>query len=134
MKRTTTISLLSSRSRVALLTSASLLLLCSTSLPAALGRQSPQKKKPSTEPPQKIEPQFREAQALLQQGRFDEARQQVQAELAKNPTSIEGFNLLGIICVSEKDYGAALEAFQRALKLAPSSARTKVNLGNLYVA
>ena len=69
---------------------------------------------------------------LLQQGRFDEARQQIQTELAKDPKSVEGFNLLGIVCVSQKDFAGALDAFQHALKLAPSSTRTKVNLGNLY--
>jgi tetratricopeptide (TPR) repeat protein len=131
MRRVITISLRTPRSRVTLLASTGLLLFTSTSLPAGA---PPQQKKPAAASPQKIDPRFQEAQALLQQGRFDEARQQVQAELTKDPSSVEGFNLLGIICVSEKDNAAALEAFQRALKLAPSSARTKVNLGSLYVA
>ncbi len=47
---------------------------------------------------------------------------------------MEGYNLLGIVYSSEKDYDNALEAFQHALKLDPNSARTHNNLGNLYVA
>jgi len=81
----------------------------------------------------KVDPRFQEADALLQQGRAEEARQKIQSELAKDPKSVEGYNLLGIVCVSLKDNDAALDAFQHALKLDPSSARSKNNLGNLYL-
>src|SRR5260221_5163517 len=127
-------SLRSSRPRILLLVLSSAALFISTSFPyAALANQSPPTKS-SSPPPQKIDPRFRETQSLLQQGRFEEARQQIQTELAKDPKSVEGFNLLGIVCVSQKDFPCALDAFQHALKLAPSSTRTKVNLGNLYIA
>ena len=47
---------------------------------------------------------------------------------------MEGYNLLGIIYSSEKDFANALDAFQHALKLDPNSTRTQNNLGNVYVA
>ncbi len=47
--------------------------------------------------------------------------------------SVEGYNLLGIVYSSQKDYDNALEAFQHALKIDPNSTKTANNLGNLYV-
>ena len=76
---------------------------------------------------------FREAETLLQQGSVDEAKKKIQEQLARNP-SVEGYNLLGIVYSSEKDYAKALEAFQHALKIDPNSTKTCNNLGNLYVA
>ena len=82
----------------------------------------------------KISPALQAAEAMLQQGQIVEARQKVQDELARDPASVEGYNLLGIICTSQKDIAGALDAFQHALKLAPHSAKTHNNLGNTYVA
>lgn len=83
---------------------------------------------------QTTDPRFKEAQDLLQQGRPQEAKQKIQDELAKDPKSVEGYNLLGIIEVSQKNFDAAFDAFEHALKLNPSSSRTKINLGNLFIA
>ena len=91
-------------------------------------------KKPSTRQSAKADPRFSDVEALLQQGRAGEARQRLQEILAQDPKSVEGYNLLGIACISQKDYDAALAALERALRLDPSSSRTKNNLGNLYVA
>jgi tetratricopeptide (TPR) repeat protein len=82
----------------------------------------------------KTDARFLEAEALLQQGRIDEAKKKIQEELERNPSSVEGYNLLGIVYTGEKDYASALEAFQYALKLDPNSSRTRNNLGNVYVA
>ena len=76
---------------------------------------------------------LQEAEDELRAGQLDEAKGKVQEELAANPSSIEAYNLLGIIYGSEKDYPHALEAFEHALKLSPNSFRTRNNLGNLYV-
>src|ERR1700682_4232768 len=38
-----------------------------------------------------------DAEELLRQGLVDRAKERVQAELQRNPSSIEGYNLLGII-------------------------------------
>jgi tetratricopeptide (TPR) repeat protein len=80
------------------------------------------------------DPRFLEVETLMQQGRLDEAKRKLQEVLAQDPKSVEGYNLLGIVCISQKDYGSAFDALQHALKLNPSSPRTKNNLGNLYVA
>jgi tetratricopeptide (TPR) repeat protein len=77
---------------------------------------------------------LQQAEGLLQQGRVDEAKNLVDQQLALNPSSVDAYNMLGIIFTAEKDYASALEAFQHALTLAPNSATTHNNLGNLYVA
>ncbi len=76
---------------------------------------------------------FLEAETLLQQGSVDEAKKKIEEQLALHP-SVEGYNLLGIVYSSQKNYPNALDAFQRALKIDPNSAKTANNLGNLYVA
>ena len=70
--------------------------------------------------------------ALIQQGRLTEASAMTLEELRLHP-SVEGFNLLGIIASEEHDNPKAIDAFQQALKLAPDSAKTHTNLGNVYV-
>jgi len=77
---------------------------------------------------------FAEAETLLRQGSIEEAKQKIQQQLALDPTSVAGYNLLGIAYSGEKDYANALDAFQHALKLSPTSTKSHNNLGNLYVA
>jgi tetratricopeptide (TPR) repeat protein len=84
--------------------------------------------------PSKISPLLQEAEDLLRQGSIDEGKKKIQEELQKNPASVDGYNLLGIVYTDERDYRNALEAFQQALKLDGSSTRALNNLGNLYVA
>ncbi len=78
--------------------------------------------------------EFQEAEALVQQGRLYEAKTSAEQGLQANPSSIEGYNLLGIIDADQQDYPHAIEAFQRALKISPNSIKTHNNLGNVYVA
>jgi tetratricopeptide (TPR) repeat protein len=85
-------------------------------------------------PPSKGASPFLEAETLLRQGSIAEAKVKIEEQLSLNPSSAEGYNLLGIAYGSEKDYDNALEAFQHALKLDPNSARTHNNLGDVYVA
>jgi tetratricopeptide (TPR) repeat protein len=77
---------------------------------------------------------FPQVEALVQQGRLDEAKTQMLDELQRNPASVDGYNLLGIIDSDEQDYPDALAAFQKALQLAPNSTKTHNNLGNVYIA
>jgi tetratricopeptide (TPR) repeat protein len=42
--------------------------------------------------------------------------------------------LLGVACVNEKDFPAAVEAFQHALQLAPNSTRTRNSIASVHVA
>lgn len=74
------------------------------------------------------------AESLIQQGRFDEAKAKIEEELHRNPSSVEGYNLLGLLYSEQRDYTSAVDAFQHALKIAPSSTKTHNNLGNIYVA
>ncbi len=76
---------------------------------------------------------FQEAEELVQKGELEQAREKIEEQLKLSPSSVEGYNLLGIVCASEKDYDHALGAFQQALNLAPDSIKTHNNLGNLYV-
>lgn len=77
--------------------------------------------------------QLQSIEALVQQGHLDQAKSALLAVIAQNPSSVEGYNLLGIV-ESEQHYEAgALAAFQKALALAPGSVRTHNNLGNLYL-
>jgi protein O-GlcNAc transferase len=77
---------------------------------------------------------LQQAETLMQQGQPDQAKAKIQEELAQHPTSVEAYNLLGILASSQRDYAGALTAFQQALKIAPASTKTRVNLGNVYVA
>jgi len=82
----------------------------------------------------KAQPPFLEAETLLRQGSIEEAKKKIREELERNPSSVEGYILLGIVYSDEKDYANALETFKYALKLDPSSTRARNNLGNVYVA
>ncbi len=77
---------------------------------------------------------FQHAQSLMQQGRLEEAKADLISVLKKNPSSVEAYNLLGIIAASQQDYTGAVAVLQKALQIAPHSARTHNNLGNIYVA
>ena len=85
-------------------------------------------------PPLKISPLLEEAEELLRRGSVDEAKSKIQEELERNPSSVDAYDLLGIVYTDERDYPNALAAFQQALKLDPHSTRALNNLGNLYVA
>ena len=77
---------------------------------------------------------FAEAAMLAQQGRVAEAKTATLEALEHHPSSVEGYNLLGIIETNQHDYAGALEAFKKALKIAPNSVKTYNNIGNAYVA
>lgn len=88
-----------------------------------------QNRKPSPE-----NSELAQAEALLHQGRVAEAKASTLEYLGQHSSSVEGYNLLGIICSNARDYEGALDAFQHALKLNPSSTKSHNNLGNLYAA
>jgi tetratricopeptide (TPR) repeat protein len=77
---------------------------------------------------------FAEAETLIGQGQLDAAKAAIEEQLKSNPASVEGYNLLGIVCTHQKDFRNATAAFQRALQLDSASTKTRNNLGNLYVA
>ncbi|MGB7232788.1 MAG: tetratricopeptide repeat protein [Candidatus Acidiferrum sp.] len=82
----------------------------------------------------KTPPLLVEAGELLRQGSVDAAKGKIQEEIQRDPSSVQAYNLLGIIETNQKDYANAQQAFEQALKLAPNLTGTHNNLGNLYVA
>src|SRR3981081_1896752 len=72
-------------------------------------------------PTSRVPSPFVEAETLLRQGSVEGAKQKIEEQLKLNPSSVEGYNLLGIVYSSEKDYDNALQTFQHALTLDPSS-------------
>ena len=94
----------------------------------------PQQRPVTAKKPAPAPSPFAEAESLLQQGAIADAKRKIQEQLALHPSSVEGYNLLGIACTDEKDFDRALDAFQHALKLDPASTKTRNNLGNVYVA
>lgn len=72
---------------------------------------------------------LREAEGFIQKGAFEPARKLLEDQLKLNPSSVDAYNLLGIVYTNEKNYDHALDAFQQALKLAPNSTKTHNNLG-----
>src|ERR1700738_4369956 len=71
---------------------------------------------------------------LIRQNRLDEARAKTMDELQHNPSSVDAYNMLGMIAVEQQDFASAAASFQKALKLQPGSTRAHNNLGSLYVA
>jgi tetratricopeptide (TPR) repeat protein len=84
--------------------------------------------------PSKPPAEFQQVMALIDQGRLEDARVAILEELKRNPSSVEGLNLLGIIESDRQDFVQAQAAFQKALQLAPNSTKTHNNLGNSYAA
>ena len=76
---------------------------------------------------------LQQAERLVQMGNLDEAQKLVEEQMISDPSSVEAYNLEGIICTAKKDYVRAIDAFERALELAPNSTKSHNDLGNLYV-
>ena len=96
--------------------------------------QTPRATPKPSKPTARDQSPFLEAETLLAQGALEQAKQKTEEQLALHPTSVEGYNLLGIICTNQRDFVGALDAFQHAVKLDPSSTKTLNNLGSLYLA
>ena len=92
-----------------------------------VGRFAASQAKPANE-------RFDEIQSLIQQHRFAEARTAVLDELKRHPSSVEAYNLLGIIQTNQQDFAGAIASLQKALQLKPRSTKTHNNLGNVYLA
>lgn len=108
---------------IAILAPALLCVCQQAALPAQKSGSSPATRQP-----------FLKAQELIREGSLEKARKEILAGLKLHPSSIEGYNLLGIVYSQEKDYARAAEAFLQALKLDPNSTNTRNNLGNAYLA
>jgi tetratricopeptide (TPR) repeat protein len=87
-----------------------------------------------TEAQEKASADFQRVEALIAQRRFNEAKTATLEQLKQHPSSVEGYNLLGIIETNQQNYADALASFEKALQLNPRSVKTLNNIGNLYVA
>jgi tetratricopeptide (TPR) repeat protein len=76
--------------------------------------------------------EHKQIQDLIAQHRFHEARTETIDVISAHPSDIEAYNLLGMIESQLRDYAGAVAILQKALKIAPNSTKTRVNLGNLY--
>jgi tetratricopeptide (TPR) repeat protein len=99
----------------------------------AAGQQAAPSKQ-SAHPVSKAPSPFVDAEALLRQGKLEDAKNRIQEELQQNPSGSEGYALLGLVYTAEKNYTEALSAFQRGLELNPKSTGIRIDMGNLYVA
>jgi tetratricopeptide (TPR) repeat protein len=95
--------------------------------------QQPASAKPPAHPSSKTPSPFADAQALFQEGKFEEAKERLQEELRENPSKAEGYGLLGLVYTAEKNYAGALAAFQQGLQINPKSTGIRNDMGNLYV-
>lgn len=65
--------------------------------------------------------------ALLRLDRFDEARRELTEHLGQHDGA-EGWNLLGVACALQKDWPAAVAAFENAVRRDPDNRRYRENL------
>src|SRR6202007_2141644 len=77
---------------------------------------------------------LKDAEALIHEGRLNEAKSATLQELQLHPSNVDGYNLLGIIATDQQDYSGAVAAFKKAPQIAPNSVKTHNNLGNAYAA
>ncbi len=75
---------------------------------------------------------LQQVRALIHQGHLDEAKAMTLEILRQHP-SADTYNLLGIIESEQQDFSNALDAFQKALQLAPTSSQAHNNIGNVYL-
>src|SRR5208337_2196980 len=93
----------------------------------AAGQQAAPSKQ-SAHPVSKAPSPFADVEALLQQGKFEDAKSRIQEELQQNPSRPEGYGLLGLVYAAEKNYTEALSAFQQGLKLNPKSTGIRIDM------
>jgi tetratricopeptide (TPR) repeat protein len=89
--------------------------------------------KPGKQSSSNLPSPFADAEALVREGKFEEAKTRIHEELQEHPGSAQGYALLGLVYIAEKNYHEALAAFQQGLKLNPKSTGIRNDLGNLYV-
>jgi tetratricopeptide (TPR) repeat protein len=99
----------------------------------AAGQQAPPSKQ-GAHPVSKAPSPFADAEALLRQGKLEDAKSRILEELQQNPSRPEGYGLLGLVYTAEKKYTEALSAYQQGLELNPKSIGIRIDMGNLYVA
>src|SRR5213596_794748 len=75
---------------------------------------------------------LRAVQQLIEQGEFGNARERLLRALKQYPAEPNFHNLLGVVEAQQGNYVSAESSFLQAIKLAPKSPGTYLNLGRLY--
>lgn len=78
------------------------------------------------------EERLRQIQQLIQSGRLDEARHQVEETLKAQRGDERLYNFLGVINAQENNFTEAESNFLRAIQIAPRFPGSYLNLGRLY--
>jgi tetratricopeptide (TPR) repeat protein len=73
------------------------------------------------------------AQLLIQQGRFEQAQQELGQAIADDSEAADAFYLLAIVLNEQKKYREATEAVQNAIRLEPGFAGAHTVLGDIYL-
>jgi tetratricopeptide (TPR) repeat protein len=82
--------------------------------------------------PDNFEAQLEAAAVLVLSGRFEDAKIRAERALAKNPRSIEAHIVLGNALAALKDFDAAIEQLDEAIRIEPS-AGAYATLGNIQL-
>ena len=72
------------------------------------------------------------AEMALETGRQAEALEWLRMAISEDPTDVYALSRAGAVCVSQELFDEALDYFQRALAVDPSSGDSNFNLGNAY--
>ncbi|MET0535328.1 MAG: tetratricopeptide repeat protein, partial [Steroidobacter sp.] len=72
------------------------------------------------------------AQALFQQGRFDEAERAAGASLQRQPRDVESINVLALIALRRGQLAQARQLLESSVAIAPDLAPTHHYLGRVH--
>ena len=72
------------------------------------------------------------ARLYLRQGRLEEAEQQSRRAVEKNRWVPQPFLSLGAVAMRKKDYSAAIDAFAKAVEVAPGDWNARLSLADAY--
>jgi tetratricopeptide (TPR) repeat protein len=79
-----------------------------------------------------VDARLRQIQALIQQGSWEDARNQLSDALGRFPREPSLYNFMGVVEAQAGNYPAAEASFSRALELSPRFTGAAMNLGRLY--
>jgi tetratricopeptide (TPR) repeat protein len=66
-------------------------------------------------------------------GRFGEARESARRAIALDGECVDAYNVLGASQIASEEYGAAVEALETMVRIAPGMVAGHLNLGNAYL-
>jgi tetratricopeptide (TPR) repeat protein len=106
--------------------------LCSALLQAQAPVPTTQSSSPQASKPAAADPEFSQARRLSQQGKYDEAIEQLQAMAARNPKPAGVAHELGTVYYKKADYMKAAEALKQAVAEDPNDKEAVQLIGLSY--